>query len=105
MLQIFFVDSCSHTLLKERRHKAPEVISFVSVIQELLMLCSHPHLFQIWLLISLRSNCELNCEVKHHQPPFTKETSRKVKVDGGIIAIASAVHIVVTGAKTIADFF
>ena len=62
MVQLFFTESCSHTLLKERRHKDPSVIIFISIIHELQVICSHSHLFWMWLLIGLVT-CELNCKV------------------------------------------
>lgn len=52
MLQLFFVDSRSPALLKEKRHKCITHYT-VSIIQELQVICCHPHPFWICLLIGL----------------------------------------------------
>lgn len=53
------------------------------------------------------SDCELNCEVKHHQSSLAKKKKEYIKEKGEeqIISIVSVVNILTTSANTIANFF
>lgn len=104
VLQLFLVDSHSHALLKERRHKSISHY-IVSKIQELQVICSHPHLFLIWLLTVCLETYKLNCEVNHPRLPLQKKQRKGNGVGGDRISRATEVLISVTGTKTIPDVF